>query len=399
MEPLAPKTLCELQRGSPLEFPAPPGETLCMPSKVTERIGSITRHSSILERPITIELSRVAGVWDGIALGDALGLPVETFSAERIRSEIGPIRSFLSNEHNPFLAGKNVPPASTSDDLQLTMAVLRAVTKGLDTDQNIMDLIASEHIEALHRSDTGWGASTREAVEKLAHGTHWQDSGQTNNERRGLGNGIPMKIAPLALFIFVKQLPVDEIVKLVTEFAGMTHRTEMAVSAGLAHVAAVTYCLGTSPDKFDRDEFISLVTKWSAKAADNTAFPQQSDDLTARLKRLHQMIAESPQTVIQEFGGGSCYVYDSLPFSYYFFLSNPHSLDALLHTVESGGDTDSNGAMVGSLLGALHGENLPGDCLYSLGEFARQVREWPEVKECHQAFCVEVARPQSPLVG
>ena len=38
-----------------------------------------------------------------------------------------------------------------------------------------------------------------------------------------------------------------------------------------------------------------------------------------------------------------------------FFVRNPLSIDALFDVVSAGGDTDTNGSMIGALLGALHG--------------------------------------------
>mgnify|MGYP001607376832 FL=1 len=61
------------------------------------------------------------------------------------------------------------------------------------------------------------------------------------------------------------------------------------------------------------------------------------------------------QEIIDTFGGGTCYVYNSLPFTYAFFFRNPTSIETLYDVVNSGGDTDTNGSMCGALLGALNG--------------------------------------------
>ena len=58
------------------------------------------------------------------------------------------------------------------------------------------------------------------------------------------------------------------------------------------------------------------------------------------------------------FGNGSCYVYDSLPFSYAYFLKDWSGIQILQQVVEAGGDTDTNAKMVGEMLGALHGLSL-----------------------------------------
>jgi ADP-ribosylglycohydrolase len=38
-----------------------------------------------------------------------------------------------------------------------------------------------------------------------------------------------------------------------------------------------------------------------------------------------------------------------------FFCRNPRSAESLFDVVSSGGDTDTNGSMIGAMLGALHG--------------------------------------------
>jgi len=63
----------------------------------------------------------------------------------------------------------------------------------------------------------------------------------------------------------------------------------------------------------------------------------------------------SVEEIIENFGGGSCYVYDSLPFSYAFFLRNLGSIDGILEAVNAGGDTDTNAKIVGEMVGARSG--------------------------------------------
>ena len=79
--------------------------------------------------------------------------------------------------------------------------------------------------------------------------------------------------------------------------------------------------------------------------------------LTLRFESLFENQYDA-QKLIEEFGGGSCYCYNSVPFTYGFFLQNPHSVESLYDVINAGGDTDSNGSMLGALLGALHGTSI-----------------------------------------
>jgi ADP-ribosylglycohydrolase len=85
---------------------------------------------------------------------------------------------------------------------------------------------------------------------------------------------------------------------------------------------------------------------------------EESDDLAERLKLVTQYKQYDAQRCIEEFGGGSCYCYHSMPFLYMFFLRNPHSVDALYDVVSAGGDADTNGSMVGAMLGAYNGQSV-----------------------------------------
>src|SRR5262249_42825560 len=134
-----------------------------------------------------------------------------------------------------------------------------------------------------------------------------------------------------------------------------THRTGMAVSSALAQAFATLYCLGHTPDDFSPRAFLSAVVE--ASRAGKKYFPETlKDDITERFQVLEHVTGESRnEDFVRDFGAGSVYVYNSLPFTYAFFVRNPTGIEAHYDCVSSGGDTDSNASMLGGLLGALHG--------------------------------------------
>ena len=67
---------------------------------------------------------------------------------------------------------------------------------------------------------------------------------------------------------------------------------------------------------------------------------------------------KSAKEISDAFGQGTSYVYNSLPFSYAFFLKAPDSIETLYEVVSAGGDTDSNGSIVGGMRGALNGRKI-----------------------------------------
>jgi ADP-ribosylglycohydrolase len=154
----------------------------------------------ILERGVTLTRGRVEAVLSLVMLGDALGLPVETWSAREIEEKFGHVRRLHSLEGNRYLRGE--PIGSYSDDTQLTLAVARAV---VSPDLIDIGLLAREHIAAYLETQRGWGTATRVAVERLLQGETPDRSGRVDNPGAALGNGVLMKISPVALWAVSKQ--------------------------------------------------------------------------------------------------------------------------------------------------------------------------------------------------
>ena len=168
----------------------------------------------------------------------------------------------------------------------------------------------------------------------------------------GLDNGCPMKIAPAAILLHQN---VPGAADFIADLCSMTHQTSMAVSAGLAQAFGLAYCLKSDADKFNSAEFVQVVVSASKKGRDYFPETLTEDDITARLGLCADYADWPPERCVAEMENGCCYVFCSLPFSYMCFLRNPRSIESLYAVVSAGGDADTNGSMVGALLGALNG--------------------------------------------
>ena len=135
---------------------------------------------------------KIRGCFLGIAIGDALGKPVESYSAKRIKDNFKRITQYEDcNNHKYF---QDDLRGTTTDDWQLTKAVAQGFIDAGDFD---LESIAKRHVEEFHVSVRGWGSSTRESVENLVNDMNWEQSGVTEQKNRGLGNGVSMKVAPV----------------------------------------------------------------------------------------------------------------------------------------------------------------------------------------------------------
>jgi ADP-ribosylglycohydrolase len=320
----------------------------------------------------------------GGAIGDALGAPVETWDLPKIvEVHGGPITGYVAPIGHKWFKPDEFFPGMTTDDTQLTAATMKGLINGHpkakaegDFDR-YMDAIAQAHVEAMQFAIGGWGKTTTEAVLRLANGVHWSQSGKTSEKNRGTTNGVPMKNSPLvawavspeggkkwfedAQFHFNQRL---------VDFSAMTHGSAISAEASVIHANVMRFLLYDKPGDNDlTNQFIDLVADvvwgWQKEQGQrywHTAQLEKGEstlkDRMLQLARLWSDGRLSDMTIDElkdEFGGGSCYVYDSMPFSYALFLRNPKSFASIMEAVNAGGDNDTNAKMVGEMLGAYHG--------------------------------------------
>ena len=298
---------------------------------------------------------KVRGNFLGVAIGDALGKPVEMCKPQAIIEKYGRIEDYQDCSSHKYF--DNDHKGTTTDDWQLTKAIARAFIK---TGKFDLDEIAVEHGKEFAISVRGWGGSTREAVARIVEGTHWKEAGKTEKENRGTGNGVCMKASPAGLYMALTNPkcdnpPWDEHVQNIADMAIMTHQTSIAVTSGLAHAFATLKCFSVTPETFDKKSFVNIIVG-AAQMGRQYCPGTLKDDMQTRFEKLRRDYA--PMGILDDFGGGTCYVFDSLPFTYAWFLRNPNSINSLYDCVSAGGDADTNGSMLAGLLGALHGTSI-----------------------------------------
>lgn len=284
---------------------------------------------------------KIIGMFLGVGVGDGLGRPLEGMTHEEVSSTFGRITTYIVPDGWP--AGRKI---GGSDDSQLTLAVAEGLlASGGKTDMNSQ---VQAHINAFNESTQGWGRTTHQAVRKLTLGLPWRVAGV----RGSSSNGAIMKLAPTALLL-VECVPGSE--EFIRDLISMTHQSSMAVSAGFAHATGLAYCLQVDPCKFDPAEFVQVVVNASEIGRNYFTETLTEDDLTERLVLCRDYTDWPPGRCVAEMQNGGNYVYDALPYSLMFFLRQPKSIQSLFEVVSAGGDTDTNGSVVGSLLGALNG--------------------------------------------
>lgn len=324
-----------------------------------------------------MDIDKFLGCILGVAVGDALGMPFETMNPEEMKqvvSEFGDIEEYLSPSINPhaFPETKSLLPGSWTDDTQLTIATMDAlIESGAVLD---MDIVAQKHVSAYQESKLGWGKATRNAIERLAKGASWKDSG----EPTGSGNGIMMKIAPLGLLQSIECKTNKEFMQLCIDFGKMTHGTTPAIVAGCVHAKAIAILAANDPIKntLSLDVFIEELLDFALKA--ESLLPDVEEKISGQiifidsLLKNKKLYREDYATLSGYFGGGKKKAFSALNsfgVSYASFFRHRSQFDCVSQVLLAGGDTDSNASIVGSLVGSCYGINaIPTSLIKNLRE-------------------------------
>ena len=267
---------------------------------------------------------RVVGSALGLALGDALGAPFEFRRAKDIPS---PPSAFE-------LSWMGMPPGTTTDDTAMARNLMRSLAArgGFDPD----DLVA-RHLDWFRSDPPDVGNLTRRVLHRVAEGADATDAARAVWEERGpevsAGNGSVMYCAPLGLAYANRPEVLPE---LAAALSGLTHFDERCRAAVLAITTSVA----------------ALVRGVSGKTA-----AREGVDAALSLaggEELEFLVdATGDSRPVDGPDQGFCLFTAGLALQ---ALAHGGSFEQeLLRVVSLGGDTDTNAAVAGALLGARDG--------------------------------------------
>ncbi|MFH1098846.1 MAG: ADP-ribosylglycohydrolase family protein [Candidatus Uhrbacteria bacterium] len=332
---------------------------------------------------------RFRGCMIGLAVGDALGMPVETMTREEILAATGGVgvTGYLAPLQQRFRSTARLAPGQWTDDTQLSLAIARSLVRKRGFD---LDDIAAEHVVEYHKGRRGWGRSTKIGIQELAEGKRKPGEPVLDPEALGLGNGVAMKIAPLALAEAQLIVPggfgenAKRVERLVYRFPGLvrslaelTHRDACASIGAFIVSRAIQVALLRLSDRLSpmlramwsfelgyhcKTHGESLLQSCARIAAH---FVDREHGANRLMGALLPASEEDAQRALRPVYGDAlhdalshhaCDVRESVPFVYATAMEHWISFrDGVLAAVNAGGDTDSNAAMIGAILGAYHG--------------------------------------------
>jgi ADP-ribosyl-[dinitrogen reductase] hydrolase len=265
---------------------------------------------------------RAIGSVVGLALGDALGAPFESRRASDIPL---PLPAFE-------LPWMGLAPGSTTDDTAMARNLTRSLiaNEGLDVDD-----VLHRHIEWFRSDPPDVGNLTRRVLIDASEGV--PDAARRYVERRGpevsAGNGSVMCCAPLGVAYANRP---GLLMELAPALSAITHWDERCRTACLAVTTTVAALVRGEPGDRAVLEGVSTV-------ADREG-GEELEYLVEEAGRARPV--DGPDMGFAFFTAGIALraATDGRGFE-----------DGLRHVVSLGGDTDTNAAVAGAILGAIHG--------------------------------------------
>lgn len=284
----------------------------------------------------------------GVAIGDALGVPVEFKSREYLKRE--PVQSMIG------YGSHHQPPGTWSDDSSLTFCLAETIADKFSLIKLAGTFVNWKNYGYWSAYGTVFdiGISTTFAIDKLAHDINPIEAGGSTEGDNG--NGSLMRILPLILAFKGKNI--DQQFLLTKEVSSLTH----------AHIRSVLCCFiylqiaSALIDGMDMESAIKTACDTVNKFLDETATCTEKERAVLR-RILENQLPELEESQISSSG----YVVSTLEASLWCLLKTTSYKEAVLKAVNLGSDTDTTGAVTGGLAGLLYGwKTIPTEWLTAL---------------------------------
>jgi len=279
----------------------------------------------------------------GLAVGDALGVPVEFVQREVLKSS--PVESMEG------YGSHNQPVGTWSDDTSMVLATLDSMCRGFSTD-GMMEAFSRWYNMAEYTpfgEVFDIGGTTRLAIQRYLMGENVSDCGSSDVYSNG--NGSLMRMLPMILYLDVTPIN-SNAVDLIYKVSGLTHAHLISKIACVYYVYIGMYLMVYS----DKNEAMEDAIKAVDEYYKDTVYPD------TRLGSLNRVFTLSEEDI-----KSSGYVVDSLEASIWCLYNSNSYTEAVLRAVNLGEDTDTIGAITGSLAGLfIGGDNLPKEWVDSL---------------------------------
>lgn len=272
----------------------------------------------------------------GLAIGDAMGVPVEFCSREKLMEH--PITEMTG------YGCYDVPKGSWSDDSSMTIATIDAIIQdnGLNYNTIATNFLEWKKNAKYTPNDSVFdiGRTCSIAISKFELNQDVAEKCGGTSELNN-GNGSLMRILPLVYYCFARKMMETEIYEIVKNVSSITHGHELSIMGCFIYVMY-------GMELLNNRNFVQAYEKIKGIKY-NTYF---KEDTIRRYERiLKNDINEYELNEIKSTG----FVVDTLEATLWVLLNTNSYNQSIIKAINLGNDTDTVGACVGGLAGIYYG--------------------------------------------
>ena len=304
-------------------------------------------------------LDKFSGTLLGVSIGDTLGHPFEGMIRERIYSHFKDFKEYMKGNKNLF--------KTYTDDTQLTLHTAEALIHGSGFNENNF---VREYVNWLDDPPIGPGFGCISSIQKLKYGIPWKKAASNSG-----GNGTAMRVSPIGLF-YCKDI--KSLNSAALKSSVITHSHPAAAASAIVIARAIAFLIDKSIEtSFSVEKFFETII--SSISGSREKIWEEFIEILNRVKdnlnisvesgliKFSQVGVKSPFFIEDYLGKAFVHPYaiSTVACAIFVFLKNLNSFeDCIIQLATAGGDSDTVGAIGGSLAGAYLGlRNIPEDLI------------------------------------
>lgn len=277
----------------------------------------------------------------GFVIGDAIGVPIEFESRETLKKY--PLTEMVGY-------GSYDEPAGTwSDDTSMTLATIDSIIEKKNIDYHDITTKFCEWVNNAKYTATDHlfdiGITTKYALVRFfVDKVEATKCGGTLDSENG--NGSLMRMMPIALYAYYHQLDNNTIFEIVKNTSSITHANEKSVLGCYIYVQYILKLIETNnlQESYNYIKTLNYQTFFS------------EDNISIYERILKNDISKYPLEEIRSSG----YILHTLEAVLWVVLNTTSFEESILTAINLGEDTDTIGAITGSLTGIKYGfDNIP----------------------------------------
>lgn len=306
--------------------------------------------------------SKQKGCLLGLAVGDALGATNEFTNPKNVP----PFPNLMTGPQTDIIGGGpfKLVKGQVTDDTHMAICLARTMKENGHYELYVAAYKYRAWIDYSIANNFDGGTTTIGSLKNLSI-TSPEFSGYKfwmDNKMQPAGNGSLMRIAPLAVYS-----PKDDPSYIDNCFydSAITHFDFRCQIANASFISAIRSSLYANADKKMMLEVANNALTLSDQILE-TRFPKMKDNIEQAIRELHSDLKAATNSNPDVYGQDinmvrrMGYVRVAYRLAFWYLMNAPSYSAALIDVINRGGDSDTNGAIVGALLGSFYGiEGIP----------------------------------------